>query len=169
MHTSIEHLRDLFGYLHSSDLMLLEEVSKLPDEEYYKERGISLGSIHKLMAHSMAAERVWLSRWKGATPTRIENESDFPTKADLARAWPQVHAEMLEFLGQQTPQALAGDLIARSMGGEPYAIALGHTMLHVVDHGTYHRGQLNSMIKQAGGKPVPAFYALYQKRKNDKA
>jgi uncharacterized damage-inducible protein DinB len=34
-------------------------------------------------------------------------------------------------------------------------------MLHVADHATYHRGQLNTMIKKAGGKPSPVMVYTY--------
>jgi uncharacterized damage-inducible protein DinB len=40
-------------------------------------------------------------------------------------------------------------------------------MLHVADHATYHRGQLNSMIKLAGGTPSPVMlypFAISQYR-----
>ena len=35
------------------------------------------------------------------------------------------------------------------------------TMLHVVDHATYHRGQINSMLKQAGARPAAPYFQRY--------
>jgi uncharacterized damage-inducible protein DinB len=37
--------------------------------------------------------------------------------------------------------------------GQPQTIAMWAAMLHVSDHATYHRGQINSMIKLVGGTP----------------
>ena len=36
-------------------------------------------------------------------------------------------------------------------------------MTHLVDHSTYHRGQLNSMIKLAGGKPADVGHITYRR------
>jgi len=35
------------------------------DEAYYLDRGISHESIHGLLVHGMAAQDVWLRRWRG--------------------------------------------------------------------------------------------------------
>ena len=48
-----------------------------------------------------------------------------------------------------------------TIAGQPYTLPLGGLMYHVVDHSAYHRGQLNTMIRQAGGDPALAYYMLY--------
>jgi uncharacterized damage-inducible protein DinB len=53
----------------------------------------------------------------------------------------------------------------RHISGEERVVPLGHAMIHVVDHSTYHRGQLNTMIKQAGGQPAMAYYITFHARK----
>jgi len=43
-------------------------------------------------------------------------------------------------------------------GGQPASMAVDQQILHVVDHATYHRGQLNTMIRRAGGTPANTMY-----------
>jgi uncharacterized damage-inducible protein DinB len=50
---------------------------------------------------------------------------------------------------------------ARNTYGEWFSLPLGETMIHVVDHATYHRGQINAMIKMAGGMPAAPYYQRY--------
>ena len=42
-----------------------------------------------------------------------------------------------------------------------YMVPIGLCMLHVSDHATYHRGQINSMIKRAGGTPSGVMVDTY--------
>jgi uncharacterized damage-inducible protein DinB len=55
--------------------------------------------------------------------------------------------------------------------GEQLTLPLGAMMTHVADHGTYHRGQLNTMFKHAGVEPVytPYFrFAAEQQQQREK-
>lgn len=154
-------IRRLFGYMKWADEMMLASTIGIPDAEYYRHRGLSHGSIHRLLVHGMAAQRVWLRRWRGAGEAAIEGEAEFPTRDDLARHWPATHADLFAFLDQQTDESLQAAVSARNTYGERFALPLGELMLHVVDHATYHRGQINSMIKMAGGSPAAAYYQRY--------
>jgi uncharacterized damage-inducible protein DinB len=166
MSLSVEQATELFDYMFWADRMMVAAASSLSAEEYYKARGMSLGSIHNLLVHLMAAEWLWLERWRGNSPKRVENQDDHPTREALEARWPQVHAELLEFMGQQNAESLAKPLSFKSTAGEASTIRLGQLMIHLVDHGSYHRGQLNSLIKQAGGQPAPAFYVTYQRQQH---
>jgi uncharacterized damage-inducible protein DinB len=110
---------------------------------------------------------VWLSRWQGTPPTRMDDESDHPTRELLADRWPALHRELLDFARAQTAASLATVLHTTRTNGEAFAMLLGDMLLHVADHCTYHRGQLNSMIKLAGGVTAyPSYqrYALEQRQ-----
>ena len=156
-----DHLRAMFAYMRWADDLILRAALALPEDEYFAPRGFSLGSIHKLLVHAMAAQKAWLSRWNGTMPARIEDERDHPTRERLAERWPLVHDDLAAFLDRQTPVSLAAPLDYTNFAGQPFRLPLGGLMLHVIDHSAYHRGQLNSMIKLAGGEPAPAFYTLY--------
>jgi uncharacterized damage-inducible protein DinB len=153
-----EQMRGLFDFLRWGDVQMLDATESLSEEEYYKERGVSIGSIHKVLVHSMTVQWLWLTRWKGTSPARIEDHTDYPTRAALVDRWPVVHLALSQFLDQQTAASLAQELTYQRMAGPVMTGMLADFMFHLVDHGTYHRGQLNAMIKQAGGKPVGVGY-----------
>ena len=56
-------------------------------------------------------------------------------------------------LDRQTDESLWVPVVARNTYGEAFELPLGETMVHVVDHATYHRGQINAMIASFG--PIP--------------
>ncbi len=156
-----DHLHNMFEYVRWADSAMIRAARTVPDEGYYREQRISIGSIHKLLVHCMAAQWIWLSRWRGESPTRLENHEDFPTRDSLEQRWPLVHAAMLDFLGLQSQKGLARIVQYKNTRGEIYNVPLGDLMLHVIDHGSYHRGQINTMIKHAGGTPSAVAYHVY--------
>lgn len=156
-----ELLRDLFEYVRWADGQLITAARSVGDDAYHREQGISLGSIHKLQVHMMAAQWVWLCRWRGESPTRIENHEDYPNRDSVEQRWPLVHSAIFDFLGLQSPKSLAREVQYRNLKGEIFTAPLAELMMHVIDHAAYHRGQLNTMIKKAGGTPQPISYVNY--------
>jgi uncharacterized damage-inducible protein DinB len=152
---TVDQLRDLFEYTAWGDLRSIEVARSVPAEGFVADQGISLGSVHKLLAHMLGSQATWIARWRGETPTRLLDHTDFPDLATIEARWPAVHAEHLAFVTAQTPATLAAPLHYRNTRGESFAFPLGQVLLHVGDHATYHRGQLNSMAKRAGGTPLP--------------
>ena len=148
-------LRHLFDYMIWCDRAMFDAGRNIPEPEYYKPREISAGSIHNVFVHQMVAQYTWLNRWKGKVMVgRLDNQTEHPTRELLAERWPAVHQSLLEFLAQQSPQTLDAPMTVRRNNGELLTLPLGAMMTHVADHGTYHRGQLNTMFKLAGVEPV---------------
>jgi uncharacterized damage-inducible protein DinB len=144
----------LWRYMVDADKEILAAADSVPDEPYFREQGISLGSIHKLLVHCTDARRVWLERLTGATDSNFSDPATVSRDA-LRVSWAREHQKLLEFAREQTVSSLQIILRFRTRRGDPYEMTRGACMLHVSDHATYHRGQLNSMVKLAGGTASP--------------
>jgi len=160
----------LWRYMASADQEMLAAAATLvkdgrPSEGFYREQHISLGSVHKLLVHAVAAERVWLQRLTNEDPRKMIAPDELPDLASISACWPGLHEELLAFADRQTPDSLATILRGHNIKGIPFALPVGAAMLHVSDHATYHRGQLNSMIKLAGGTPSAVMLYTYAARK----
>lgn len=154
-------LTTMMNFMFWGDRRVLTAACATSEPEYYAERGFSAGSLHKLLVHTMAAQWLWLSRWKGHDLRRLEDTTDYPTRESLLTRWPQVHADFSEFILAQTAPTLAAPLTYRNTRGDQFTLPLGELILHCLDHGTYHRGQVNSLIKLAGGTPVALNYLQF--------
>lgn len=151
----------MFHYMHWADRTILDASASVPDDAYHAPRGVSHGSIHALLVHCMAGQSTWLARWNGDPKPPLQNETDFPTRDALTAHWPKVHQSLFDFLDAQSDESLQRRVEGRNYWNEPFSLPLGATMLHVVDHATYHRGQLNSMLKQAGATPTVPYLHRY--------
>ena len=157
----LELLLRMTDFMFWGDRRILTAACATGEPEYYAERGFSAGSLHKLLVHTMAAQWAWLSRWRHVDLRRLADATDYPTRESLVRRWPQVHHEFSEFLAGQTEATLASALTYRNTRGDQFTLPLGELVLHCLDHGTYHRGQANSLIKLARGTPVALNYCEF--------
>jgi uncharacterized damage-inducible protein DinB len=154
---------DQFEFIEWGDDLLITAAAQLPEAEYLKDRGISAGSMHKLLVHMMAAEWVWLSRWRGEASPQFYTIEDYPTIESLAERWSPVHADIKGFLSEQTSGSLEAPFSYRDTRGQRHTLPLARFVQHMLDHGTYHRGQANTLLKLSGGAPINlSLYRYYE-------
>jgi uncharacterized damage-inducible protein DinB len=154
----------LWQYMAHADDQIIAAAATVQDEPYFREQGISFGSIHKLLVHSYDAQRVWLERLQGNAKPNFSDPANI-ARDILPSLWRDSHQRLLAFTAEQTPDSLKQIHRFRTRKGDPCEMSRGAIMLHVSDHATYHRGQLNSMIKLAGATPSPVMlytWALQQ-------
>lgn len=131
--------------------LLLEASAGLSDEEAARNLQASHGGVLDTLRHIYYADRVWLARLEGARQ-QFKDDPE-PSLADLRRMWPEVLARFRAFVLAMPAQELASELGYRNLKGEAYSVDRWKILLHVVNHGTLHRGQVMGMLRQLGHKP----------------
>ena len=165
----LQFLRHLVDYIIWADRAALSAAGGVADQEYYKKRDFSFGSIHNLLVHMMVAQKTWLSRWNGIPVLgRLENETEHPTREALQERWPIVHSGYLNFLTKQSNESLNTVMTVQRTDGQYITLPLGAMLMHAIDHANYHRGQFASMMKQAGVQKTPynpyLFFAMQESK-----
>lgn len=151
--TDIQTIRFLWRYMVHADAQIMAAAETVSDEAYAREQHISFGSIEKLLNHAMLAQRTWLQRLNGLDVMYVDEPP--PSRKELPGRWAALHQELLAFADAQSQESLRTLVRSRNRAGKRFEAVAWVVMLHVADHATYHRGQLNSMIKLAGGTPTP--------------
>ena len=94
-----------------------------------------------------------------------ENPTEIPSWMRDASA-PSLRAKLKE-VAEEREQFLAAveDLEAaidyRDMAGNPFTQKLADILQHIVNHSTYHRGQLTTMIRQVGVTPPRTDFLVF--------
>jgi uncharacterized damage-inducible protein DinB len=158
---SPEYFSHVYTYVKWADLRQLDSIKPLSDEEYFKDRGWSFGNIHKLLLHCISAQNVWLDRFEGRKPVWIFDDPRYARRDSIEPMLIQTHTKMSLFLEKQAPQALAAVLTYPNLKGEIFSVPLWQLIVHVCNHSMHHRGQINSMIKLAGGNPPQVDYSAW--------
>jgi uncharacterized damage-inducible protein DinB len=79
----------------------------------------------------------------------------------LARKWREVEAGQDAYIATLTQERLAEPLSYLGFTGESFTRQLGDALLHLANHGTYHRGQVATLLRQLGRKATPTDYLRF--------
>lgn len=132
---------------------IFDAVAHLPEEEYTRDMKSSHGSIHNTLTHMVAAEKIWISRWQGISTATVLTAEDLPTLGALRSFWEQVGYDTAKFLGMMSDKRLQETFAMKTSKGDTYTHLYWQAFQHVVDHSTYHRGQIVTMMRQLGAVP----------------
>jgi uncharacterized damage-inducible protein DinB len=96
---------------------------------------------------------LWLSRFVGDPLAWLPGIEDYPDLARLEEGCEELWADAKSFLAALTDAQLESDLNWVSLAGEAQTRPLGQCILHLVNHSTYHRGQVITLFRQLGYEP----------------
>lgn len=136
-----------------ADETLLAALSQAPPDQVSQDRGSSFRSLFDTLNHVYLAELVWLRRVAGQPNTKL---ADLDSPADLSalgQAWPELHQAWIEQARTFSGEDWSRPVVLRNSQGAEIALPHWQIVLHLVNHGSYHRGQLATMLRQAGIKP----------------
>jgi uncharacterized damage-inducible protein DinB len=158
----VAEIRTLFEFNRWANDKLLEAVSGLTHEELTRDMSTSYQSILGTLLHIFWAEWLWLERCLGRSPGQHDLPvSDLNDAAAVGTRWRALEEEQRRFVGALTPELLARRIAYRNFAGETWEYTLAHTMQHVVNHSTYHRGQVVTLLRQLGRKPPMTDFLYY--------
>jgi uncharacterized damage-inducible protein DinB len=132
---------------------ILDAVGRMPEADVSKDMKTSHGSIHATLVHMVGAEKMWLSRWLGTPDRTFLSSDEVPTLGDLRAAWERVGFETARFIGTMNDRKLQETFTMTTAKGESFVHTYSQAFQHVVDHSTYHRGQVVAMMRQLGVAP----------------
>lgn len=161
----LNRICDLYSYNRWADQRVLAASAKLDPEKFTRAMGNSFSSVRDTLAHILAGEWIWLERWQGRFPIDLLNPADFPTVQSLETRWKIVDQDHQRFRQELTPQRLADDLAYLNRAGQRFSYPLWQQMVHVVNHSTYHRGQITTLLRQLGAEPAVTDFLVYYDEK----
>ena len=133
---------------------MLEAVETLTPEQYTKALGSSFNSVRDTIVHTYAAELNWYLRWIGTSPTGFPAASEFPDLAAVRAAWTSQEQKVRLFVLSLGEENLHRTFKYRTFDGQEMESQFAHMLQHVVNHASYHRGQITTMLRQLGA-PAP--------------
>jgi len=149
---TLQEISQLVAFNRWANQCFFEALSQLPTDQYGQDMHSSHGGIHGTLAHLIGAERGWLSRWQGKSDTGTAAINQMHSVAELRAFWEGVCDEMSQFLTSMDDQKLQETLSTTARSGS-HTASYAQMIQHVIDHSSYHRGQLVTMLRQLGVTP----------------
>ncbi len=147
-------LQTMIDYHYWARNQLLDAVGALTPEQYDKDLGSSFKSIRETLTHTYGAEFFWYLRWHGESPTKLLSSDTFADFNALRDAWIEHERKMRAFVDGLTEADVARVVEFKMLNGTPAAAPIGEMVQHVVNHASYHRGQVTTMLRQLGASPA---------------
>jgi uncharacterized damage-inducible protein DinB len=150
-----------FEFNRWANARLLDAVHALTNDQFQKDLGSSYLSIRDTLTHILAAEEVWLMRWKGISPETMLDPDYFPDVKSLKSKWNEVEMDQWNFLSKISDETLLEEVEYQNFKGETWQYQLWQMIHQMVSHSTYHRGQVITMLRQLGAAPVQLDFLLF--------
>ncbi|HKU46609.1 MAG TPA: DinB family protein [Burkholderiales bacterium] len=148
----MDYLRTLMRYKAWANELVFAAAAKLPEAELTAPRKIVFGSLLRTLNHVYAMDEVWRAHLEGRPHGySTRNPEACPPLPELRAK----QAAMDKWFVSYADGLSEEDEIVnfRFIGGGPGSMTRGDILLHVANHGTYHRGNVASMMYQAGMPP----------------
>lgn len=151
---TLQDLQTLVDYHYWARDRLLDAVATLTPEQYQRDLGSSFKSVRETMTHVYAAEWAWYERWQGRSPTALLPPDQFPDLAALRRAWSELETKLRDYVSGVGDHGTSKIIEYKLLSGAAGASPLWQMLQHVVNHASYHRGQVTTMLRQMGAQPA---------------
>lgn len=163
---NLPSLRVLLDYHYWARDRMLDAVQALAPEQYTRDMGNSFRSVRDTVVHIYSAEWVWHARWNGHAPMAALPIEQFPDVHAIRKAWSEHETQMRAFLESMGESGLTREIEYTLFSGARGKSMFWHMLQHVVNHASYHRGQVTTLLRQLGANPPKAMdlIAYYRER-----
>jgi uncharacterized damage-inducible protein DinB len=154
-----DDLISLYAYDQWANRLVLDACRRLAPGQYAAEPTLGWSSVRSTIAHIAIVTEGWMRGVSGENVVDAPAEADLPTVDDAQRLLERAYRLFHEVVPKMTPEELATPRTFEGRGRKailpPWAV-----LRHIVNHGTYHRGQVASKLGRFGVTP-PATDLIY--------
>jgi uncharacterized damage-inducible protein DinB len=162
-----EVLQQYTNYTIWASQLLAKSIANLSEEQLHREINSSFSSIYKTLLHIWDAESMWWQRFK--LQEQVIRPSDGFAGNFEALNKKMLHQSKLwkEWVDNATEAALLHECMYTNTKNEHFKQPVYQILLHIANHGTYHRGQLVTMLRQLGVQQIPQTDLIVYSRANN--
>ena len=157
---SVYALQDMLAYSAWASRRMVDAAAQLPPEQLTRDFGTADKSVLGTLVHVFAADRIWFWRIEGNAPDKFIGDEDYQLGV-LQNDWPLVQDNWGRWAAGLTDEAAAADLHYRDIRGNQWHQPIWQVVLHVVNHGTHHRGQAAGFLRSMGIAPPAIDMTVY--------
>lgn len=159
-------LKQLAAYNVWASQKILEVINALSEEQQTVTLPSSFPSLQKTILHMLDAENIWWQRLRLMERINRPSENFSSTTADAGAELLSQSRLWEEWVNSATEMAIEHVFEYKTFDGVVYKQPVWQMLLHVFNHGTYHRGQLVTMLRQLGVDKIPGTdFILWSRKK----
>jgi len=149
----------LFSYHSWATNILIQHLRKLPLKDYQKEIQSVFPTVAAVVQHIYDVDLLWLSR---CMEGKSLEQMIIHTPEDAQKAFHQLHTIINELVNSCD---LSQSINYQNSVGMTFTNTIDEVIRHLVNHGTYHRGNITAMLRQMGYSGVSTDYIYFLRQK----
>jgi uncharacterized damage-inducible protein DinB len=153
--------RELLAYNTWANGRVVAAAAQIQPDQFTQVLGGSFPSLQATLTHMLWAEWWWLERWQGRSPKEVFSPETFPSLSDLEARWGQIQREQEGFLESLAPDRIGQPSRYTNPKGEVWEYPLWRQIYHLLNHSSYHRGQVTNMLRLLGATPATVDFLVY--------
>ena len=164
---NIEDIQTLCNYDQWANRRVIAAARLLDLEDFTRDLKTSHGSVRGTLVHILGSEWFWLELWRGESPEKVSSRDHeweqalFADVTVLEARWSVVEHDLQLFLERLSDQLLETRMSFEFFQRQRWEFSLAHFMQHVVNHSSYHRGQVITLLRQLGQTPPATDYLVF--------
>ncbi|WP_454638490.1 DinB family protein [Bacillus mycoides] len=162
----MNHAKNMYKYHLWANKVLLERIKELPNNVLYKEANSSYPNIAQTFSHIYVVDVMWLQVLKGidmqeafGSSMSLLEKTNLYSVDEFIKSFEELASQYEEWMNSQK------DLEQKINLNNPWSgareTAYSEILFHVANHGTYHRGNITTMLRQQGHASTMNDLALY--------
>lgn len=150
----MKDIQSYFDYHRWATERLCEMLSQIDENKLEREMKSSFPGIKATLAHLAWAEELWLNRILGKNSKMTQQEWGMLSVEEVSSRYLHYNEHMLrELKGRKGGE----EIIYTNTKGVEYRSTITQIGMHLVNHGSYHRGQIVTLLHQNKFSNILAF------------
>lgn len=150
------------AYMAWADDVMLKNAAQLSDEALMAPRDALFGSISGTFDHTLVVAEIFRAHLEGRAPSHATRQrAEALTFREVAQRLRAMNDRYVELARRLTPGELAEPIAFRFVGGGEGVMTREDILLHLVNHATYHRGFVSTLLFMLGVKGAPSDLTVF--------
>jgi uncharacterized damage-inducible protein DinB len=145
-----QYFTDLAAYNSWADQKSMDWLRQITDEQWEQINVSSFSSIRQTAVHIASAEKIWIDFWTGAADPVYLSANFTGTKNELLDIWKAASNGLETYIESHPEEEFGHPVRLIYPNGNTGQMPYYQTFAHIVNHSAYHRGQLVTLLRQAG-------------------
>ena len=148
--------------------LVCEWLGKISEEQWNQPVVSSFNSVYETIIHVAGAEKIWVERLRGHSKLEMLTGTFKGSKEDLIKLWKEISLNFKKLIEEMPEEKFQQKLLFKNTKRIEYNQPYYQLLAHVVNHSTYHRGQVVTMLRQVGFTDVESTdMTTYFRSKNE--
>jgi uncharacterized damage-inducible protein DinB len=161
----LQLLQDYAAYNAWANQAMTDAILEMDEHTHQQIVKSSFPNLYATVLHMWDAESIWWQRMEGHAQLLIPSKEFNPTMKEAVNGLLNQSSEWSNWMNRVSEEQVLRNFDYKNIKGEAFTSGVWQVVHHLFNHGTYHRGQLVTMMRELGATVIPSTDFIHWYRK----